>query len=260
VRRERQVLATTDPIPAYGGIQLALEALESMAQTLTSQSVPMRLFHDAREPLYVEHVATEIRQRHDGEYELLVEFDIEEEGWARYEAERNARGAPGGLSFTITAPIAQFTSEVGAQPLTVTVAADANHFSDDEILTIAGDFAGASNINISRLYQFSAVPDALVLIQFIGQELAQIPPGIISAWLYDAWQHLRRPEQPNPALTLESVEGPEGRKTTASIPTGTDNAVAVRAIEAFESIAGQPGTYECMPDGSWRIIHDPRQG
>ena len=258
MRRERRVLATTDPIPAYGGVRLALEALESMAQTLTSQSVPMRLFHDAREPLHVENVNTEIRQRPDGEYELWVEFDVEEEGWARYEAERETRGAPGGLSFTLTEPIAQFTSEVEAQPVTITVAADAHHFSDDEILAVAYDFDGASNINASRLYQFSVVPDALVLIQFLGQEFAQIPPGIISAWLYDAWQHLRRPGQPNPPLTLESIE-PGGRETTASIPTGTDNAVAIRAIEAFESIAKQPGTYECMPDGSWRIIHDPRQ-
>jgi hypothetical protein len=219
----------------------------------------MRLFHDAREPLHVENVETEIRQRSDGDFELWVEFDVEEEGWARYEAERDARGGPGGLSFTITELIAEFTSEVVAQPIKITVAADAHHFSDDEILSVAGDFAGATIITANRLYQFSAIPDALVLIQFMSQELTQIPPGFISAWLYDAWQHLRRPSQPNPALTLESIEGPEGRKTTASIPTGTDNAVALRAIEAFESIANQPGTYECAPDGSWRIIHDRRQ-
>ena len=257
MRRERAVLATTDQIPAYGGIRLAPEALESMALSLRSQSVPMRLFHNAGEPVYVENVDAEIRQRPDGEYELWAEFDVEEEGWARYEAEREVHGAPGGLSFTITETIGQLTSKPGPSPATIVVAADAHHFSDDQILAAAGEFANAGNVKASRLYQFSAVPAALVLIQFMFQELAQIPPGIISAWLYDAWQHFRRPGQLDPALTLEFIEGP--RKTTASIPASIDPTIAVRAIEAVESIATQPGTYECMPDGTWRIIRNHGQ-
>ncbi len=256
MRRKRRVLATTDPIPAYGGFRLELENLESLAQSLRSQSVPMRSFHDAREPLYVENVDAEIRQRPDGEYQLWVEFDVEEEGWARYEADREARGAPGGLSFTITATIGQLTSEPIPGLASIEIAADAHHFSDDEILATADEFANAGNVKASRLYQFSAVPAALVLIQFVFQELAQIPPGIISAWLYDAWQHFRRPGQPDPALTMEFIEGP--RKTTASIPASIDPTIAVRAIEAIESIANQPGTYECMPDGRWRIIREHR--
>jgi hypothetical protein len=257
MRREKHVVATTDQIPAYGGFRLEPEDLELLAQSLMSQSVPMRLSHDAREPLYVENVDAEIRQRPDGEYQLWVEFDVEEEGWARYEAERDARGALGGLSFTITETIDQLTSEAMPGLASIEVAADAHHFSDNEILGAADEFANAGNVKASRLYQFSAVPAALVLIQFTFQELAQIPPGIISAWLYDAWQHFRRPGQPDAALTLEFIEGP--RKTTASIPASIDPIIAVRAIEAVESIANQPGTYECMPDGSWRIIRDHRQ-
>ena len=96
MRREKQVMATTDQIPAYGGFRLEPDDLESLAQSLRSQSVPMRLFHDAREPLYVENVDAEIRQRPDGEYQLWVEFDVEEEGWARYEAERGGSWCPQG--------------------------------------------------------------------------------------------------------------------------------------------------------------------
>lgn len=257
MRRVTAVLATTEPMSVYGGVRLAPEALESIAQSLRSQSTPTRLFHDAREPIDVENVDAEIRQRPDGEYELWAEFDAEEEGWARYEAEREAHDAPGGLSITITETIGQLTSESGQSPATVVVSADAHHFSDHQILAAAGEFANAGDVKAGRLYQFSAVPAALVLIQFTFQELAQIPPGIISAWLYDAWQHFRRPGQPDPALTLEFIEGP--RKTMASIPASIDPTIAVRAIEAVEFIANQPGTYECMPDGSWRIIRDHRQ-
>ena len=102
MRRVRELMATTELIPAYGGFRLPREKLEELARALRSQSVPMRLFHDAREPAYVENVDPEIRERPDGEYELWVEFDVEEEGWAKYEAERDAQGGRGGLSFTLT--------------------------------------------------------------------------------------------------------------------------------------------------------------
>lgn len=252
-------MATTDRIPAYGGIRLAPEVLESMAQSLRSQSVPMRLFHDAGQPIEVENVNAKVRQRPDGEHELWVEFDVEEEGWARYEAERDAQNAPGGLSFTFAEPIAQLTS--GARPGldSIEIAADAHHFSDNEILAAAREFTNAGNVQVSRLYQFSAVPAALVLIQFTFQELAQIPPGIISAWLYDALQHFRRPGQPEPPITLVSKEGPDGRETTATIPPGTSQSIAEKAIDAWVSVANHPGTYECMPDGSWRVIRDDQR-
>src|SRR5450755_662725 len=139
MRRERELMATTDPNPAYGGIQLPRETLEGIAQTLRSQSVPMRLFHDAREPVYVENVDPEVRERPDGGYELWVKFDVEEEGWARYEAERDARGAPGGLSFTLAETIAETQTETA--PVSVVVAADAGHFSDYQILAAAREFA-----------------------------------------------------------------------------------------------------------------------
>jgi hypothetical protein len=138
MRHERGLLATTDPIPAYGGIQLALEALESIAQTLNSGApVTTRLFHDAREPLHIENVSAEVRQRGDGEHELWIEFDVEEEGWEKYESERDARGAPGGLSFTITELFAELRSDDESVPVTVVVAADAHHFSDNEIAAAA---------------------------------------------------------------------------------------------------------------------------
>lgn len=50
----------------------------------------------------------------------------------------------------------------------IVAAADAHHFSDDEILATADEFANAGNVKVSRLYQFSAVPAALVLIQFVS--------------------------------------------------------------------------------------------
>jgi hypothetical protein len=251
-------MATTELIPAYGGTQLSLEELERMAQILRSQSVPMRLSHDAREPLYAENVDTEVRKRPDGEYELWIEFDVEEEGWAKYEAERDALGTPGGMSFTLTRTFAELGSETEPSPVSVVVAADAHHFSDDQILAAAGEFADTGAVKASRLYQFSAVPTALVWIQYVLQEGAQIPSGLFSNWLYDALRHFRRPGHASPAVILELNEGAEGRKVTVSIPAEIDPSIAVKAIAAWESVANQPGTYECTPQGNLRIIRDRR--
>jgi hypothetical protein len=257
MRRERDVMATTAPNPAYGGVRLPPETLETLAQTLRSQSVPMRLFHDARQPVYVENVDAAVRVRPDGEHELWVEFDVEEEGWARYEAERAARGGPGGLSFTLTETFAEHKNETEPSPVSVVVAADAHHFSDDQILAAAEEFTDMGAVKASRLYQFSVVPTALVLIQFLLQEGSQIPPGVFSAWLYDALRQFRRPGEASPAITLEVIEG--DRRVTASIPTDTDPSTAEKAIAAWESVAKQHGTYEYTPEGGWRIIRDRRE-
>ena len=68
VKRVRMTLATTEHIQSYGGFQLTLEGLQSMRQTLVTQTLQTRLFHDARCPLRVENVKAEIEQRADGEY------------------------------------------------------------------------------------------------------------------------------------------------------------------------------------------------
>jgi len=160
------------------------------------------------------------------------------------------------MSLTLAEVFAERRSETEPAPLSVVVAADAYHFSDDQILAAAREFPDAVAVKASRLYQFSAVPAALVLVQFLFQEGAQIPPGLISAWLYDALRRFRRPGQVRPALTLEAIEG--DRKVTASIPVEIDPAIAKIAIAAWESIANQDGTYECTPEGAWRIIRRPQ--
>jgi hypothetical protein len=256
MKRAETIVATTHRIPAYGGFQLERQTLEEMAQTLNSQSVPMRMFHDPRVPLRVANVDASVRQRPDGEYELRVDFDVDETDWARFEAERSDRGGPGGMSFTITEPLGKRQRQGEAAPISVVVAADAHHFTDGQILAAANEFVGADSVEARRLYQFSAAPAALALIQFFLQGGAQVPPGMISAWLYDALRHFRRGAHQSPGVTLELKEGANGREVRAVIPVGTDSPVAERAIAAFESVANQPGTYECTPDGGWRVVRE----
>jgi hypothetical protein len=196
MRRIRATLATTDYVPSYGGVRLSLEALESILKSLQAGTVQTRLFHDSRRPLQVENFGAGIEQRPDGEYALRVEFDADEDRWAEYEAERDAQGAPGGLSFTLTETFDDLQGRGEPTSVSVMVAADAGHFSDQQIRAAANALADVGPVKASRLYQFAVDPTALALIQFFVQEGAQVPPGVFAAWLYDALRRLRPEEEP----------------------------------------------------------------
>lgn len=224
-----------------------------MLQSLKAGKVQSRLFHDSRRPLHVENVEAGIEQRRDGEHVLWVEFDADEDRWAEYEAERDARGGPGGLSFTLTETFDDLRGRGEPTSVSVVVAADAGHFSDQQIRAAARALADVGPVKASRLYQFAVEPTALALIQFLVQEGAQIPPGVFAAWLYDALRRLR-PGGGTPAVDLQLIEDGTGRQVLGHIPAQTDPDVAIRAIKAWESVANQTGTYEWTPDEGWRII------
>jgi hypothetical protein len=250
------VLATTEHVQSYGGFQLTLEGLQSMRQALMTQTVQARLFHDARYPLRVENVKAEIEQRADGEYALWLEFDADEERWAQYEAERDAQGAPGGFSFTLAETFYEPEGRDGPTGVSVVVAGDAGHFTDEQIQAAADALAEAGSVKGSRLYQFEAVSTALAIVQFILQQGEQVPANVFASWLYDALRRLR-PGGGTPAVDLQVIEDGTGRRTTAHIPAQTDPEVAKSAIEAWASVANRPGTYELKPDGSWRMVSGP---
>jgi hypothetical protein len=92
------------------------------------------------------------------------------------------------------------------------------------------------------------------LVQFLLEQGAQVPANVFASWLYDALRQLR-PGGGTPAVDLQVIEDGKGRRTTAHIPAQTDPEVAKRAIEAWASVANQPGTWEWKPDESWRMIH-----
>jgi hypothetical protein len=177
MRHIRATLATTERIPAYGGFRLSLQDLETILDELKTGAVETRLSHDSRRPLHVENVKASIERRPDGEYALWVEFDADEDGWAEYEAERDAQGGPGGLSFTLMGTFENLPGRGEPTSVSVVVAADAAHFSDQEIRAAAEALADAGPVKASRFYQFAVAPAALALIQFLVQEGAQIPPG-----------------------------------------------------------------------------------
>lgn len=251
--RREMVVATTHPLEVYGGIRLTVEVLEDIAHSLRS-GAPMLAHHDARRPIDTRNPEAGVRQRSDGEYEVWISVEIDDDAWSEYEAEVAGAGAPGGISFTAYEPIARAVGPDAG--FTVRLAANAHHSSDEQILEAGTAFAGVAPVEVGRLLQFSFTPPDLVVLSFILNQVSSIPAGVVGNYVYDALRRFRRNDK-TPELRLE-VESAAGR-VTAVIPEGTSDRTAKLAIKAFEAVATQPGlwVHPGTEDGEWESRPQP---
>jgi hypothetical protein len=100
------VVTTSQPVSAYGGIQLDESVLQDIADAIRSGSLPMLIGHDIRRPLNPTILDAQVRQRPDGYKEVWIRFSVDANVWAEFEEELAASGAPGGFSFAFSEPIA----------------------------------------------------------------------------------------------------------------------------------------------------------
>lgn len=178
--RHRAVLATTHPVPSYGGMQFGRDTMVAIADAVRTNGVPMHLNHDYTRPVAVTVLDSGVAERDDGHYEAWALLDLDDEIWASWQAEVAAAGAPGGMSFTITQPLDDPDEVIGGY-----VAGDAAHFSDEELRAAAAALSPVEPVHARRLYQFSSVPDAIAVIALSLQVAQQLGPSLLSSALWD---------------------------------------------------------------------------
>jgi hypothetical protein len=244
-RRVMAVLATTQPIEAYGGVQLDKRVLEDLAHAVESGSIPMLFNHDLRRRTPVANVRSGVRERSDGYWEAWAEFDVPVQDWERFEHERHELGAPGGMSFRGSVPLARTSND---DPI-LRISADAHHFSDEDLLHTARILAPHGSVRVDRLYSFSFVPPALVVIALVGQWLSQLPPELLGAYLYDALKRFLQPRGADRTVFNFIIENSDGSRTEAHLETKSDS-VLHHALETLSDIAGGRGI--CEYNGQWR--------
>lgn len=169
-RRVSAVLATTHPIGAYGGIQLGKNVLEQLAEALQTGTLPMVFNHDLRRRMDISNVTAGVRERPDGQWEAWADFDVPVSDWARFQHELSEFGAPGGMSFKCSTLLARR----GDSPV-VRIAADAHHFTDEDLLQAGQVLASHVSVEVERLYSFSFVPPALVIVHLVWSWVQQMP-------------------------------------------------------------------------------------
>jgi hypothetical protein len=225
------IVTTSQPVPAYGGVQLDESVLYDIAEAIRSGSLPMLIGHDIRRPLNPTILDVQVRQRPDGYKEVWIRFIVDADAWAQFEEERAAFGAPGGFSFAFSEPIADLPPLANESVAPVAIEADASHWSDEDLLAAAEDFRAIGPVHVGRRYQFAFEPLAIVILTLI---LAPIVTGLITNAIYDGLKRFLRGGERT--IFQFRIEREDGSNVDARLET--DDAEVLRhAIDAFDQLA-----------------------
>ncbi len=229
------ILATDQRIEAYGGIRLTVEALQQLAEQVMRPGSEMLVNHDRARPLNASHVRAEVVWDERGWHKVVMSFESDAAAWAEFEAEKTALGAPGGMSFSTCAPLAE--GGTGNRPQ-VTMAGDAHHFSPADLEQAGMHLLPVVDVHLQELFQFSSEPVAKVIVEYGVELLASVPADMFAALLYDALKGLirkRRDAGGNTTVDFIITETPEVRDVRATVTTDSE-AVALAAIDALREL------------------------
>jgi hypothetical protein len=224
------VVATDQPLPAYGGVRVDESVLYDLTEAICSGSLPMLVGHDIRRPLNPTILDAQVRGRSDGYREVWIRFTVDAGAWAEFEEELAASGAPGGFSFAFSEPIANLPVLTGDSMAPVAIEADASHWSDADLLAAAGDLQAVGPVHVGRRYQFAFEPLAVVVLTLV---LVPILTGLITNALYDGLKRFLR--QGRSTIFQFRVEREGGSSIDARLETD-DPEVLRHAIEAFDRL------------------------
>ena len=248
--RVSAILATTDPIPAYGGIQFSPSELEEIVAGIRDGRIPMNADHDGRKRLDAKWVNAEIRRTEHGSLGVYADFDVDEDEWEEYG--RNDWSLSVVKEWLISIP-------EDSSP-TLLLKADAGHF-DEEILDSAMDalhphFAVRGGL----LYQFSEIPPARVILEMALLTLQVIPINLISSVLYDGLKYFLKPKRAEKSI-FEFRISDEGRNRSinAHIETSDPDILRSALTQMPTLYLGRPedDTYEFDDqDREWKTLCD----
>jgi hypothetical protein len=234
------ILATDQPLAAYGGFRLTVKALHQLAHQVMQPGAEMVVNHDRTRPVNASNVHAAVRWNERGWHEVALSFEADAKACAQFEAENMALGAPGGMSFSTCAPLAK--GGTGDRPV-VTIAGDAHHFSPADIEEAGMHLLAVVDVELEELFQFSSEPLAKVLVEY-GCEMARtVPPDMFASLLYNSLRGLIRKRRDAGGKTIVDfsiTETPEVRITRATVTTDSET-VALRAIKALGELGG--GSY-----------------
>jgi hypothetical protein len=224
------VVATDHPLPAYGGIRIDESILYDLAEAIDSGTLPMLIGHDVRRPLNPTILDAKVRERPDGYKEVRIKFTVAPDIWAEFEEELVASGSPGGFSFAFSEPIANLPVLRGDSLGSISIEADASHWSDADLLAAAEDLRVVSLVHVGRRYQFAIEPLAVVALTLV---LVPIITGLVTNALYDGLKRFLG--KGKSAIFQFRIEREDGSRVDARLETD-DPEVLRDAIAAFDQL------------------------
>lgn len=249
-KRLRARLVTSQPIAAYGGIQLAESVVEQIADGVGSGAIPMHMKHDIAQPLATTIHGAGTERLPDGHLAAWAEFDVDEDAWSEFEAEIEAAGAPGGMSITISGPLVNGESMPDSP---VTVAADAHHFTESEIRAAAEELRQLDDSAEGEyLYQFAFEPLATVVFDLVLPVIGVLGPNLVASAIYDAGKAFFLRPRPN-GVTFNVIfrESRRGDRKLQIKIAATNAAEFDQALSRLPAVieSGAKGTYTSVNGG-----------
>ncbi len=243
------IVATSDAFLAYGEmIRLGDKVLEDLAEGLRSGTIRSLWQHDTRRPAAFRILDAGVRERPDGEREVWALADVDAEEWADYEASLKAQGAPGGLSFSGSEPLGELSSQSSENNVSLTLAADRGHWTDEEILAAAEALRSLGHVSIGRRFEFAHEPRAVVdLIFYLKDTGLPILSGVAANVLYAALRRFLRRDKP----TIFHFEIEDKDRRIRGYLETKDESVLKRAIDAFEGLAARATATWDDDEGLW---------
>lgn len=223
------IVATSRPLPAYGGVQLADPVLEALALALRLGRIPMLVQHDVRRPMDAIVLEAEVREARDGYKEVWVHLDVDATDWETFDRERIAAGAPGGFSFACSEPLTTLDRLPNAPDTMLHLAADASHWSDDDLIAAAQELRSVGSVRVGRRYEFASDPAAVVVLELV---ISQVILGVLANALYDALRRFLRPARPT---IFQFRVGRDGTSVEARLETDDSHALR-EAIGSFDQL------------------------
>jgi hypothetical protein len=172
------ILFGTRPVPKYGMATFPVELLHSLRAQLMTDSIPLRIEHDARDEFEPRLLEAEVRPTSDGHWELWTRFEVDELEWERV-------GVRSGMSISFFASLTPFDSTSGKPQLLL--AGEASSFQPHELLAAARILSRSANVSTALLFQFSDEAQQAVIVVSLSLELLK---GIGTNALYDALKYL----------------------------------------------------------------------
>ena len=234
----QSVLASTDPIAAYGGIAITRDALEDMAKVLNAGTVPMSANHDSRQGIRTRNATAGVREKVTGGFELFMAFEMHPDDWEKY-------GHLPGMSHTTIEAI--WIDELAQKSIVAKFSADAAWFDDDVIVSAShavqsaiGQNSAVENPGVlpSRVYQFSVVPDARIIIETSLALFNALGPNLVASAIWDglklAIARRRTPKGGNAsAKTTVEIKMDNGDSSITACVSTDDSAVAKAAVQVL---------------------------
>lgn len=186
---EAEMILATDTLldTRHGPVQLPVETLRQLAEQMNQEQRHMTAQHDPSRPLRIRNQRADVEQAKDGKWLLKMRAEVYREDWDQWQALVAAAGAPGGMSIGVTQPIRVEDNTPG-----LVITGDAADFPDDDLLDLAADAPDEVPVNVARLYQFAADPEAVrLIIEFTASVVAGVSTNLLYNWLKRTVRRLR---------------------------------------------------------------------